>query len=386
MIESRRPKIVVTVHGIQTSGKWQKEITPHLARHGLIPYHIDYGWFDVLRFLFPWTRKKRVYAIRHDLLKLMATTGVDRLSVIAHSFGTFQVMEALKRESGYLKYDRVVLVGSIVPLDYDWGKALADQAVMVVRNERADEDWVAALAGWVSTKLEWLTGLEAGNSGGLPFDHKSPKLIDATNSGHHSSALNFSRFERWARFVAYPYLPDDILKVVLSVMKWYRQDAASLLGMDPENVRVSFFAPIEGSLRMVPGASANMQFAPEYDLCIDAERGGTGGAFHTGNTSLIQKIDGRWGGNSLPEEELEKIHPELQWVMSIPIRNGHTGAVVGVLSLDGLRSVPKMLENDTSEDCKVAMLALTLGVIGKIAPVLDAAYRGECYSGRKLEV
>ena len=39
------PKVVVTIHGIRTRGEWQKRITPHLAAHGLVPYHIGYGWF-----------------------------------------------------------------------------------------------------------------------------------------------------------------------------------------------------------------------------------------------------------------------------------------------------------------------------------------------------
>jgi hypothetical protein len=36
MLANSRPKIVVTIHGIRTSGLWQKEITPYLAQHGLI--------------------------------------------------------------------------------------------------------------------------------------------------------------------------------------------------------------------------------------------------------------------------------------------------------------------------------------------------------------
>lgn len=385
MIEFRRPKIVVTLHGIQTTGKWQKQITPYLAKHGLIPYHLDYGWFDVLRFLLPWTRNRRVRAIREELRDLVRITGADRISVIAHSFGTFQVMEALQREHGELKYDRVVLTGSIVPLDYDWKKAFeTDQAVMAVRNERADEDWVAWLAGWVSQKLGWLTRLKAGNSGGTQFVYTSPRLIDTANSGDHSSTLNASKFERWARFIAYPYLPDDILRKVKLEIQAFRQEAARLLSEDVEKIRISLFAPIDGALRMVPGASENMNYAPEYDLCIEADHGATGGAYETGDTALIQKVSGFWGGDTLPGDELAKIHPDLSWVVAIPIKNGDTGAIVGVLSLDGLGNVPAMLQDDTSEECKVALFALTAGINARIAPALEAAFRGD--SLRKVEV
>lgn len=385
VIEFRRPKIVVTLHGIQTTGKWQKEITPYLAKHGLIPYHLDYGWFDVLRFLLPWTRNRRVRAIREELRELVRITGADRISVIAHSFGTFQVMEALQREHGELKYDRVVLTGSIVPIDYDWENAFDnEQSVMAVRNERADEDWVAWLAGWVSQKLGWLTRLKAGNSGGAQFVYTSPRLIDTANSGDHSSTLNASKFERWARFIAYPNLPDDILRKVQLEIQAFRQESVRLLSGNVENIRICLFAPIDGALRMVPGASENMTYAPEYDLCIEADHGATGGAFRTGNTSLIQKVSGYWGGDSLPGDELAKIHPDLSWVVAIPIKNGETGAIVGVLSLDGLGDVPAMLKDDTSQECEVALFALTAGINDRIAPALEAAFRGD--SLRKLEV
>jgi hypothetical protein len=57
---------------------------------------------------------------------------------------------------------------------------------------------------------------------------------------------------------------------------------------------------------------------------------------------------------------------------------------VGVLSLDGLGNVPKMLQDDTSEECKVALFALTAGINARIAPALEAAFRGD--SLRKVEV
>jgi len=113
-------KIVVTIHGIRTNGAWQKEITPALASHGLIPYHINYGFFFATWFLFKPFRENRIEAIRRELIDLRKDTGTNRISIIAHSFGTFIAMEALRRDNGELKYDRVVLTGSILPRNFDW--------------------------------------------------------------------------------------------------------------------------------------------------------------------------------------------------------------------------------------------------------------------------
>ena len=80
-------KIVVTLHGIRTRGTWQKEVTPYLARHGLIPYHLDYGWFGVLSFVLPWTRARRVQWLRGELRDLVDRTGAKKVSIIAIGSG-----------------------------------------------------------------------------------------------------------------------------------------------------------------------------------------------------------------------------------------------------------------------------------------------------------
>jgi len=117
--------VVVTIHGIRTYGKWQKEITPFLASHGLVPYHIDFGYFRVLNFLWPWTRNRQVKAIQKELRELVDKVRTRRVSIVAHSFGTFLALEALRRDNGDLQFDRVVLTGSILPCDFDWQRLMS---------------------------------------------------------------------------------------------------------------------------------------------------------------------------------------------------------------------------------------------------------------------
>ena len=93
---SPRPRVVVTIHGIRTHGQWQKEITPYLARHRLVPYHIDYGWFHVLRFFFPCGRKKQIEKVSSELRELLQKADTPRVSIIAHSFGILQQMKSLE--------------------------------------------------------------------------------------------------------------------------------------------------------------------------------------------------------------------------------------------------------------------------------------------------
>ena len=374
----RRPRVVVTIHGIRTHGEWQKSITPYLAGHGLVPYHIDFGWFPVLKFLLPWTRERQIRAIRAELRNLVDKVRTRRISVIAHSFGTLLAMEALLRDNGAFLYDRVVLTGSILPCDFDWQTVMSKKMVMAVRNERATADWVVRLALLASRRpLRWLSRLKAGDSGRREFTQKLPALLDDYVEGHHSETHNALKYEQWARFVAYPLLPDDVLAKVVTELQAFRQEASNILGESVVRIRANLFAPLDGSLRIVPGATDNMKYAPEFDLKIEFEHGATGEAFATGSPCIVIKRGESWTGNTLPGDELEKINPALRWVISLPLKSEARSTVVGVVNVDGLDNLPVILQNLDSDDCKAVIMALHLGMLKRFQPCLQAGFRGD---------
>jgi pimeloyl-ACP methyl ester carboxylesterase len=376
---ARRPRVVVTIHGIRTHGQWQKKITPYLASHGLVPYHIDFGWFPVLRFLIPWTRERKLKAIRDELRDLIDKVRVRRISIIAHSFGTWLAMESLRRDNGALQFDRVVLTGSILPCDFDWQSVMSENKwVMAVRNERATSDWVVRLARLASRPaLRWLSRLDAGDSGRNQFNQKLPALLDDSVVGDHSEAHNPLRFERWARFIAYPLLPDDLLEKITTEMQSFRQFAASILKEPADSLRVNLFAPMDGALRIVPGATDNMTYAPEFDLKIEENHGATGTAFSTADSCSVVKRGDTWSGNALPGSELEKVNPGLRWVVSLPVKSVARSTVVGVINVDGLGNVPAALQDPTSLEYKAAIMALRLSMQGRFEPCLEAGFRGD---------
>jgi pimeloyl-ACP methyl ester carboxylesterase len=378
MVGMRKPRVVVTIHGIRTHGRWQKNITPYLASHGLVPYHIDFGWFSVLKFFLPWTRKRQIQSIRDELRNLVDRVRARRVSVIAHSFGTLVAMESLRKDNGGLLYDRVVLTGSILPRDFDWQAVMSSRWVMAVRNERATSDWVVTFALIASCRpLRWITWLKAGDSGRNEFTQKVPTLLDDYVVGHHSETHNPLKFERWARFIAYPLLPDDLLQKVRTEMQALRQEAAKILGEPADRLRVNLFAPMDGALRIVPGATDNMNYAPEFDLRIEVDHGATGKAFGSGNSCIVIKRGDTWTGNTLPGDELEKINPALRWVISLPVRSEARSAVVGVINVDGLDNLPDILQDFESKGCQAVIMALHLGMLGRFLPCLEAGFRGD---------
>lgn len=376
---TRTSKIVVTIHGIRTRGVWQKEITPYLARYNLIPYHIDYGWFNAIKFFFPWWREKQVQSIRKELRELVDKVGTNQVSIISHSFGTFIAMEALLRENGGLKYDRVVLTGSILPRKFDWINLLPENKkwVLAVYNYRATSDWVVSFAAFASYQLRWISRLNAGASGRKEFFQKSPFLLDHVIEGNHSETHNPLSYEQWARFIAYPFLPDDLLDKIRVEMQYLRSFAARILKTNADLIRVNFFAFIDGALRIVPGATDNMLYAPELDIQIEPGHGGTGVAYLNLAPCIISVKRGKCWDNSLPTDELKKIHPSLTWVLSYPIESETRGKVIGVLNVDGLESLPTQLNNKDSEEYQATVMALYGVILKPFQLYLDKAFCGQ---------
>ena len=358
-------KIVVTLHGIRTRGQWQKQVTPYLARYGLIPYHLDYGFFGVLSFLMPWTRAGRVQWLRGELRDLMDRTGARRVSLIAHSFGTWLALEVLEAENGNLRFDRVVLTGSIVRRNFPWGATLLRKRwIQAVRNERATGDWVVRAAE-LFARLAGPLAPHAGASGALGFDTVCAGVHEKRVAGGHSEVLNIANYDQWARFIAFPQLPPDHLRRVRMLVQQIRALAASCLGIDASLVRANLFVPSANALRMVAGAWDNMTWAPEHDIELALDHGSTGRAFTDGTPFSIRRSAGSWTAGVLPGPEQAKLNPRLQWVLSLPIgrlvtRNDLTVArdVVGVLNVDGLDSVPPLLQ--TAGDPTLKTLVFTL--------------------------
>lgn len=377
MFSSARPKIVVTIHGIRTYGKWQKKITPFLAKHGLIPYHVDFGFFHAITFFIPFFRERKVQAVREELRGLISSSGARRVSVVAHSFGTYIALAALRQEHGELRYDRIVLTGSILPRDFDWSDLFDRKWAVAAYNVRADSDWVVGLADFISRRLRRLSRLEAGDSGRRKFIQNSPFLLDDELSGDHSAAHNELKFEKWARFIAYPQLAGDVLERIVAELQAVRQLAASVLLMEADKIRVNLLAPRDGVLRLVPGAFDNMTYAPEFDMKIQPGHGSAGVAFASGHPSIIVKNDENWSGSHLPGDELDKVHPSLRWALSFPLRSETRGLIVGVINVDGLESVPRVLDDVNSTACQSAVAALYLTLAARVSPCLETAFRGD---------
>jgi HEAT repeat protein len=143
-----RKQPVITLHGIRTRGGWQKQIDTPLARHDFVPYTLDYGFFYALQLALGFARQSKVEWFHQKWEEVRKESGGVLPSVIAHSFGTYLVAQTvLKYEE--VKFDRMILCGSIVRRDYPWTGILKRGGAQRVLNDYGGKDlWVKA-AEWV---------------------------------------------------------------------------------------------------------------------------------------------------------------------------------------------------------------------------------------------
>lgn len=134
--------IVVLLHGIRTHGPWAEMVAALLREHcqveAVVP--LRYGYFDLLRFLSPvLTRRKPVERIVRELRDIRSAYPQGKISVIAHSFGTYAICQALKHPD--IRLARLVLCGSIVRPDFRWDRHTAQLPATVLNDCGTHDIW-----------------------------------------------------------------------------------------------------------------------------------------------------------------------------------------------------------------------------------------------------
>lgn len=179
-------QLVLSLHGIRTRGAWQKDLAPTLNMQGFDCAPLDYGNFLAARLLYKPSRRAMVDWFRDEYDQ--RCTGKSPPSVIAHSFGSYIVTEAL-RKYPHIKVDQLILCGSIVRRDYPWDQVLSRQQVARVLNDFGQQDiWAKVVGLFVS---------DAGPSGLKGFEVTHPLVHQRCNPDwqhsdyfHHGNYVN----------------------------------------------------------------------------------------------------------------------------------------------------------------------------------------------------
>ena len=323
-------RCVMSLHGIRTRGVWQKDLAPVLARHGLVPWALDYGRFRADQFLRKGARLKKLTWLRTEYERVTAEAQSKRPSIIAHSFGSYLVA-ALLTKYPELVFDKIILTGSIVDRAFDWPALLSKGQVNLVRNDYGALDRVPGLATWVVG--------DTGDSGRQGFTKAHERLIQQKFPKHgHSDYFHRQHFVQY-------WIP-TLMRVVVSPAERPRltnlldvaaQTVATRLGLSAALVRANIFVPDEtGLLHLPEGLSHNMTDPVEHTVTIAPGNGATGVAFKA-RAQTIAIFQKDWGAHTLPGTELAKVCKRLKWVVSTPIPDPDmAGGVLGIFNIDGM--------------------------------------------------
>lgn len=193
--------VVCCLHGINTYADWFRPFNDLAPRFGLSP-RTDrwyYGKFWIIHFLMPWKRKaqiewlKEVYNDEVNDRRSGLTTN-DPPSAVAHSFGTYILGYALLKYD-WLKFDKIILCGCILPIDFPWQQIIERGQVTAIRNEYGAADYPCLIACWFVR--------DSGQAGRYGFNRDCVNLNQQCFQRYgHSDIFNKGHMEKhWVPFL-----------------------------------------------------------------------------------------------------------------------------------------------------------------------------------------
>jgi hypothetical protein len=194
--------LVITLHGIRTFAPWQKVLADELGAKGFESKTLDYGFLGALKVILPWKRKAQVKWFRDEYTSKIPDGELP--SIICHSFGTYMVARAMESYEG-IKFNQIILCGSIIPPDYDWQTLFERGQVNRVLNECAKKDIVVKAS-------PFFIG-DAGPSGAQGFDSRDDNRLCqryVSKFGHSDYLHSLNYRTNWLPFLKGGSPPKDL--------------------------------------------------------------------------------------------------------------------------------------------------------------------------------
>jgi hypothetical protein len=195
------PPLIVSIHGIRTDGRWQKLFAAALSGSPAKSEPFDYGRYGLLKFLTPPFNNQMIDRFYHwyaSTIKSCSSVDLNRYdrrpSVVAHSLGSWIIGNAMLKFED-VRFDKLILAGSILPRDFDWGRLFARDQVASVRNECGQKDPWPAWAGRLVAR--------AGTGGASGFDWFGTAVQNVTCDwfGHSDSLMRPHIENCWIPFL-----------------------------------------------------------------------------------------------------------------------------------------------------------------------------------------
>lgn len=146
MEKNGRTQVVVLVHGVRDYALWQHSVRTTLEEAGFAVESTNYGRVNLLEFLVPiaFFRRRAIETVWRQIRIVRQNNPDADVSVVAHSFGTYVIAHLIK-ENFDIKFDRILLCGSVVPYDFPF-EQFQDRFRSPIINEVGARDVWPAMA------------------------------------------------------------------------------------------------------------------------------------------------------------------------------------------------------------------------------------------------
>lgn len=188
-------RVVFLLHGIRAFSvdDWQEKLTKQILSRDPEQTKVirpSYGYFSVIRFVITGARNRCARLVQDWYTETLAKYPAAEYSVVAHSNGSYLLGRSLQEIPG-IKFKNIVLAGSVLPEDFDWGTLVEREQFTRLRNDRASHDYPVAIM------CNILNGFGVRSIGSAGFSGFSGKVVEkieevAFYPGGHSVALHES--------------------------------------------------------------------------------------------------------------------------------------------------------------------------------------------------
>ena len=192
---------VVTVHGMNTRGAWQKRVSSSLQDAALRHEPVDYGHL-LVGVLLPRMQDRVARQIVAAANEQWLAVPDGPHGVIAHSFGTLCLGRALKCNPS-LRLSRICLFGAILPTDFPWHAIRNRAQYESVLNESCDRD------PWPRCAARYLAWAGAGAAGCDGFLQRGASVYECPYdwTGHSQLGTALHCKQTWIPFLLDGALP-----------------------------------------------------------------------------------------------------------------------------------------------------------------------------------
>lgn len=194
-------EVVFVLHGIRADNRtWVQDLIsiigaqwPHVKVIGP-----KYEYFSALRFAIPMTRQRNLQWFRDAYTEALSRNPQASFCFVGHSNGTYIFGESLRAISG-MQFQRAVLIGSVLPVDFDWETCAKRGQIKHLRVDGSSHDWPV---GWLCSFLHGAGMSDVGTGGFDGFTRLAgvKKSEHFWYAGGHSAPLASTNLPALATF------------------------------------------------------------------------------------------------------------------------------------------------------------------------------------------